>query len=111
MGYTVDGSQEEIEIPTKDLLCLGGSVCFHSQRNGRPCLESSKEKKHTDTEVTLIRAQVSAEYDVTDSVFLGGGFFYSQWKDMPVLSDTDALGIKTQDLVASGVNVEVGVRF
>jgi len=84
---------------------------FAALVNGLPPTSKSDEKKHTDTEVTLTRAQVSAEYDVTDSVFLGGGFFYSQWKDMPVLSDTDALGIKTQDLVASGVNVEVGVRF
>ena len=72
---------------------------------------SKGEQKHTDTEVTLTKAQVSAEYDITDSVFLGGGFFYSKWKDMPVLSDTDALGIKTQGLVASGVNMEIGVRF
>jgi len=68
-------------------------------------------REYADTKVTLTKAQVSAEYDVTDSVFLGGGFFYSQWKDMPVLSNKSALEIEKQDLVASGVNVEVGVRF
>jgi len=118
-SYTVgdSDSQEEmeIEIPIEDTsgVVWADQSAFIALANGMDgrASESSKEKKHTDTEVTLIRAQVSAEYDVTDSVFLGGGFFYSQWKDMPVLSDTDALGIKTQDLVASGVNVEVGVRF
>jgi hypothetical protein len=79
--------------------------------NDMPIISETTEKKHTDTEVTLTKAQVSAEYDVTDSVFLGGGFFYSQWKDMPVLSNKSALEIEKQDLVASGVNVEVGVRF
>ena len=111
---TVGESQEEIEIPIEDTSDVWADqsnfIALANGMDGRAS-ESSKEKKHTDTEVTLTRAQVSAEYDITDSVFLGGGFFYSQWKDMPVLSNKSALEIEKQDLVASGVNVEVGVRF
>ncbi len=73
--------------------------------------ESIVEKTHAGTKATMLKAQVSATYDVTEAIFVGGGFFYSQWKDMPVLSDTDSLGIKTEDISASGINVEVGIRF
>ncbi|NLS45145.1 MAG: hypothetical protein GX969_05365 [Firmicutes bacterium] len=39
----------------------------------------TRKKTYTDTKTTALKTQISATYDVTDGLFLGGGFFYSQW--------------------------------
>ena len=115
--YTIEAAEAEelrvdIPIPDDSEVWVPTAV-YEAVAEGMDDLstESIVEKTHVGTKATMLKAQVSATYDVTEAIFVGGGFFYSQWKDMPVLSDTNALGITTQDISASGINVEVGIRF
>lgn len=115
--YTIEAAEAEelrvdIPIPDDSEVWVPTAV-YEAVAEGMDDLstESIVEKTHVGTKATMLKAQVSATYDVTEAIFVGGGLFYSQWKDMPVLSDTNALGITTQDISASGINVEVGIRF
>ena len=114
VASTQSGEDKTVEIPIKsDSGVWVPTDTYKEVAEGMDRLgsETAIEKTHAGTKVTMMKAQVSAEYDVTESIFVGGGVFYSYLKNMPVLSDTNALGIKTEDISASGINVEVGIRF